>query len=71
MRPPITDLEIKNWIFRQHGFYAEDAWISRCKEVCGIPVPAPKAQAPVSPCPAPIRFAIKQALRHFGLLSEE
>jgi 23S rRNA (uracil1939-C5)-methyltransferase len=66
LRPSATDQEIRNWVLREHGMKVEIAWISDCKQECGIPVD--DLGSPRSPCPPEKRPAIKQAFRHFGLL---
>lgn len=69
-RKNATDLEIKNWVFRRYGFFAESAWIAQCKEHCGLPLHLVPAVPPAAPCPPQIQFAIKQAFLHFGMLPE-
>jgi hypothetical protein len=68
-----TDQEIQKWVFDRHGFMPEAAWIADCKQQCGIPVEDVRAfqHARFTPCPPQKRPAIKQALRHFGMLPPE
>jgi hypothetical protein len=66
LRPRATDQEIQKWVARQHGFVAESAWITRCKEEFGLAAPGNASQE--NPCPPDKVAAIKQAFRHFGLL---
>ena len=65
-----SDQEIHNWVLRQHGLEVEIAWIADRKQECGIPVDDVRAfqRTRFSPCPPEKRPAIKQALRHFGML---
>ena len=69
LRQSASDQEIRNWVLREHGLKIEIAWIADCKQECGISVDNMNAQqAGSSPCPPEKRPAIKQALRHFGML---
>jgi hypothetical protein len=65
-RPRVTDQEIQKWLSRQHGFVPESAWIAHCKELFGIALSGTSNAD--NPCPPEKVAAIKQALRHFGLL---
>ena len=70
---PATYQEIRKWVYEQHGFKIETCWIAHCKELCGLPVDrAPNRQSDqrVKVCPPEKQLAIKQAFRHFGMLSE-
>ena len=73
LRQNVTDQEIRAWVYRQHGLKVELGWIANCKVECGIPIDNVRAfqQSHLSPCPPEIRPAIKQAFRHFGMLSSE
>ena len=65
-----TDLEIRKWVFRNHGLHVETDWIAHCKEICGLTEPA--AERPEwQMCPPEIQPALKQALRYFGMLQPE
>jgi len=70
MRQSASDQEIRNWVLRQHGLDVELAWIVDCKQECGLPVEDVRAfqRSRFSPCPPEMRPAIKQALRHFGMI---
>jgi 23S rRNA (uracil1939-C5)-methyltransferase len=69
LRQSATDQEIRNWVLREHGLHIEIDWIADCKRECGIAMDDAIPQAANSPCPPEKRPAIKQAFRHFGLLT--
>jgi hypothetical protein len=73
MRQAVTYQAIQQWVYRNHGFIPMSAWIAHCKELCGLPLgPAPNREDGTQrsePCPIEKRVAIKQAFRHFGMLS--
>ncbi len=66
LRHSASEQEIRNWVLRQHGLTVEPGWIAHCKELCGL---SAAAATTIRPCPPEIQPAIKQAFRHFGLLS--
>ena len=65
-----TDLEIQKWVWRFHRFEVELRWIADCRRECGLPANDARAseEARLLPCPPEKRPAIRQALRHFGML---
>jgi hypothetical protein len=73
MLQPVTYREIQTWVYQRHGFIPKDCWIAHCKELCGLPRGiAPNRQEGTErsePCPRKKQAVIKQAFRHFGLLS--
>jgi hypothetical protein len=71
LRQSASDQEIRNWVLRHHGLKIEIAWIADCKLECGIQPDDLQSlqQVRFSPCPPEKRPAIKQAFRHFGMLS--
>jgi hypothetical protein len=69
-RRTATDQEIQKWIVRQHGFTPQSHWIAHCKELCGLVNGAPERRE-WEQCPPDKQPAIKQALRHFGMLPEK
>lgn len=73
IRQSTTYQEIQKWVKQHHGFSPKSCWIAHCKELCGLPVGiAPNRQTTeerVEPCPPDKQVAIKQAFRHFGMLS--
>jgi hypothetical protein len=73
MRQPVRYMEIQKWVYRRHGFIPKTCWIAHCKELCGLPlgIAANRQQGAgrSDPCPLEKQVAIKQAFRHFGMLS--
>jgi hypothetical protein len=73
MRQPVTYLEIQKWVYRRHGFIPKTCWIAHCKELCGLPLGAAanrqEGAERSDPCPLEKQAPIKQAFRHFGMLS--
>ena len=67
-RRSVTDQEIRDWVYRQHGLEIEPGWIAHCRELCGISED-PANRTDTQACPPDVRPAIKQAFRHFGMLS--
>ncbi len=67
-----TYMEIQDYVRRRYGFVPETCWIAHVKELCGLPVRKAwnrAGQARMAPCPPEKRPAIKEAFRHFGLIS--
>ena len=65
-----TNLELKKWIAQQHGFMVESAWIDRSRnELAGSESEDGRGGHEETPIPAEKLIAIRQALRHFGMLS--
>jgi len=67
-----TYKEIQNYVKQKYGFKPETCWIAHAKEKCGIPMRrAPNRIDPdkrVKPCPEDKFHAIKNALKHFGMI---
>jgi len=67
-----TYREIQNYIKQKYGFVPETCWIAHAKEKCGIPIrPAPNriyVDKRVRPCPEDKFPAIREALKHFGMI---
>jgi hypothetical protein len=60
-----TNLELQKWIVRRHGFVVESAWIDAYRQQL---VSARTLEYESISCPPEQQVAIKQALRHFGML---
>jgi hypothetical protein len=67
-----TNIEIKKFVQRHHGFVPKDGWIAHVNRVRGLPTRRAANRAgtrrQVEPCPPEKREAIEEALRHFGLI---
>lgn len=67
-----TDVEIRKFVQRRHGFIPKAGWIAHVKDVHNIPTLREAKRArrdrAVEPCPPEKREAIEEALRHFGLI---
>jgi hypothetical protein len=66
---PATNLELQKWIARQHGLKVESAWIEQSRRMLLLAhEDGAKSAADQVLIPAEMLIAIKQALRHFGML---
>jgi len=65
-----TDREIQKWVHQRHGLQVETYWIAHCRELCGITEAAAERRE-WQQCPPEKLPAIKQAFRHFGMLTAE
>ena len=68
-RHAVTDQEIQKWVARHHGFVPESYWIAHCKQLCGLVTGQPESRE-WQQCPLDKQSAIKQAFRHFGIVSD-
>jgi hypothetical protein len=68
-----TDLDIQKWVQERHGFVPHPAWITHCKQLCGLAVENVRLyqQARFHQCPPDKHPAIKQAFRHFGMMRRD
>jgi hypothetical protein len=71
MLQSVTNQEIQQWVFRNHGLKIETNWIAHCKELCGLAAAAADSRRDWQMCPPEAQPAIEQALRHFGMLPPE
>jgi len=69
-RHSASDQEIQKWIQQRHGLQVETYWIAHCRELCGI-TESTAERREWQQCPPEKLPAIKQAFRHFGMLSPE
>jgi hypothetical protein len=66
---PATNLELQKWIARKHGFLVDASWIEQGRRMLDVaPGPAEAPENQVEVIPPEKLVAIKQALRHFGML---
>lgn len=64
-----TDLQIEQWVQKQHGFVPHTNWISHCRELYIEGAESSEAnRLPWHECPPDKRFALKEAFLHFGML---
>lgn len=66
-----TYKQIQLYVRQKYGFTPKTCWIAHVKELSGLPVqPAPNRQGEerVEPCPPEKRAAIRDAMRHYGML---
>jgi len=72
LKPGIaSDLDIQQWVEQHYGFVPHPFWISHCKELY-LDQPLLSAERrPWHECPPDKRLPIKEALQHFGVISEE
>ena len=68
---PATNLELQKWIARQFGIEVDSTWIEQSRRLLDARGPENSSLDPAdeTKSPAEMRIAIKQALRHFGMLS--
>ena len=68
-----TYREIQDYVEANYGFVPKTCWIAHMKEVCGIAVQnAPNRISPDTreqPCPERKQEYIRQAFRHFNMIS--
>jgi hypothetical protein len=64
----VTDLDIQEWVFKQHGFAPHPFWIAHCRELYLNAPPEPRS--PTKECPAGKRAAIREAFLALGLIRE-
>ena len=68
-----TYAEIKDYVLKEHGLKASSLYISQVKRKCGLEVGEnynlPKSEDTKQPnCPEEKEKAIKEALKHFGMI---
>lgn len=68
-----TYTEIKDYVLKEHGLKVSNLYISQVKRKCGIEVGEnynlPKTEDSRQPqCPAEKEKAIRDALKHFGMI---
>ena len=69
-----TYTEIKDYVLEEHGLKVSSLYISQVKRKCGLEVgenynPAKSEDAKQPNCPEEKENAIREALKHFGMLS--
>ena len=69
-----TYTEIKDYVFEEHGLKVSSLYISQVKRKCGLEVGenynlAKSEDAKQPNCPEEKENAIREALKHFGMLS--
>ena len=64
-----TDLQIEQWVQKQHGFVPHPYWISHCRELYIEGTESSGGnRRPWHKCLSDKRAAIKEAFRNFGML---